>query len=627
MIKLFPKVSKLTILPDTEYNFKDNMTVFFTDNKVNVFTAFTNKKIFSSNNLENADIIFSFDCDMKAQSYKIDINDKINVYYGDDAGAYYASVTLNQLLSQTSVECCVIEDEPAIEIRGLMFDISRTKVAKVETIKKVLDLMSSLKMNHFELYVEGFSYEYKSFPQYLQEDGYISVEEYKELEKYANERFIDFVPNQNGFGHMTDWLEKEENADLRICPNGSYIWGRNRKASTLHPLKEGSLELIKKMYADMLPYTNSKYFNMNFDEPFELGKELTEEVCEEKGIGNVYIDYTLKVYDIIKLYNKTPIIWGDVLIKHKDLLHRLPKDMIFVDWGYDADYKFKSHAKSLNKRDIKFMCAPGTTSWCTWSSRTYDWFEQISNAVEAVKEYGGLGVLLTDWGDYGHLQFLPVSYAPLVYCGLYSWSYKPGTLNRTKDFLNKYVFKDKNELMASWFMDFGNYYYFDSDYHHNQTATFRQFMWSSAAITDLGEDDKQGIVDYYKSKVQPNELSAAKYKNFKAYFKYKLDSLKCVDLQCDDGKLIIDECIQSIKILMMIQDLAVSMNDDLPKEEKVKALKEVLESQNEIVCEQKRLWLARNKSGGLSRSVGYIEKFYKFVEIMLEYLDREGVNV
>ena len=56
------------------------------------------------------------------------------------------------------------------------------------------------------------------------------------------------------------------------------------------------------MYKDMLPYTNSKYFNMNFDEPFELGKGLTEEKAKEIGIGNLYIDYALKAYEECKKY-------------------------------------------------------------------------------------------------------------------------------------------------------------------------------------------------------------------------------------------------------------------------------------------------------------------------------------
>ena len=57
-------------------------------------------------------------------------------------------------------------------------------------MKYLVDIMSDLKMNHLELYVEGFSFEYKSFPQYLQENSYVTVEEYKELEEYCNKNAI-----------------------------------------------------------------------------------------------------------------------------------------------------------------------------------------------------------------------------------------------------------------------------------------------------------------------------------------------------------------------------------------------------------------------------------------------------
>ena len=50
----------------------------------------------------------------------------------------------------------------------------------------------------------------KSFPNVLDEKNYITLDDYLEIEKYANEYYLDFVPNQNGFGHMADWLAKEE---------------------------------------------------------------------------------------------------------------------------------------------------------------------------------------------------------------------------------------------------------------------------------------------------------------------------------------------------------------------------------------------------------------------------------
>ena len=54
----------------------------------------------------------------------------------------------------------VKKSEPDLKIRGFMLDISRNKVAKISTIKYIIDIMSDLKMNHFELYVEGLIDDY-----------------------------------------------------------------------------------------------------------------------------------------------------------------------------------------------------------------------------------------------------------------------------------------------------------------------------------------------------------------------------------------------------------------------------------------------------------------------------------
>ena len=58
--------------------------------------------------------------------------------------------------------------------------------------------------------------------------NYISVNEYKQIEKYANDHFIDLVPNQNGFGHMTEWLKLDEFKDLANVDGLFYMWGSNR---------------------------------------------------------------------------------------------------------------------------------------------------------------------------------------------------------------------------------------------------------------------------------------------------------------------------------------------------------------------------------------------------------------
>ena len=148
---------------------------------------------------------------MKEEAYILDVkNEKIRIEASSDKGIYYAIKTLKQIKNKQTIDCVLIEDSPDLLVRGAMIDISRSKVPKLKTLKEIVDLLSDLKYNHLELYVEGFSYEYASFPELLVDKNYITLNDYLELEKYANEHYIDLVPNQNGFGHMTDWLSKEK---------------------------------------------------------------------------------------------------------------------------------------------------------------------------------------------------------------------------------------------------------------------------------------------------------------------------------------------------------------------------------------------------------------------------------
>ncbi len=611
MNKLFPNVTSLKKLSGN-FNY-DKLNVFFKDMKVNVFISF-NKEFSFVDNIKDANVIFELDESLNIEGYKIVINDnKIVIYYSEYNGAYYALQTLKQILSNKEIPNLEIFDEPKTKVRGYMFDISRDKVSTVQTIKKVIDLMAELKMNHFELYVEGFSFEYKSFEKFLQEEGYITVSEYLEIQKYCNDRFIDFVGNENGFGHMAKWLETDEYKDLAVCPDGIMLWGRFRKPTTLNPLDPRSLELVKKMYSDMIPLTTSKYFNMNFDEPFELGHGATEGMCVE----DIYLDYTKKCYDEIKKYNKTPMMWGDVLIKHPNSWDKLPQDMIFIDWGYDGFYSFEKHAKALHDKNVKFMLAPGTTSWCSYFGRFLDWFENIKNSLDACYKYNGEGVILTDWGDFGHQQFLSVTYAPLVFFGLYGWNLEEGTILNIRGYLNDYIFKDSNQVIGDVLMSLSEYSSYETNYLSNGTKTFHRFMWSSCAIMDNEKDP----IGYYKNKIGTSVLSLTKHNMLFDYLDLKLKELNEAKLEKD--LITVDEIKQNINLIKMILDLDLAFNKEVSKKVRIKKLKNILKSQDDFINNQRRVWLNRCKKGGLESNIYYITSFLKFVKITLDYLKEE----
>ena len=604
MYKIFPKPKKMTTRAGQFH--LERRTAYFETPDERVLRELQSFSPFSCGKEEDSSLRFYTIPELGPQAYEIEVNEKAILIYASKAvGFFYAVKTLSQMISPL-MECVNIFDEPDIAVRGYMMDISRNKVPTLETIKSVVDLLATLKMNHFELYVEGFSFEYQSFKQYLQAESYITVEEYQALEHYANDRFIDLVPNQNGFGHMGEWLKQEELKDLAEAPEGIFLWGAHRPPSTLNPLDPRSIELVKQMYHDMLPYSNSPYFNMNFDEPFELGRGHSKTEVEQKGLANVYIDYTLKAYDEIKRYNKTPLIWGDVLIHHDEALSRLPKDMIFIDWGYDTTSPYQQHLKKLHDAKIPFMAAPGTSSWCSFLGRTKDALDTITNACIYVKEYQGEGVLLTDWGDFGHLQFLPISLVPLAYCGLMSYRVTTGVYRDLKHFVNRYIFQDKTGIIADCILNLGTYHQLENNFVDNGTHAFHILLW---AVYAMRESDP---ISFFKAKTQDKILSKAKYHIITQFFKTKREELALADVDL----LVKDELNHSISFVETLLKINQSMNEEYTKTERIAFLNQAIAMEQPLIKGLTTLWMARNKRSGLDNSIQYIKTLIQFTKIL-----------
>lgn len=527
--------------------------------------------------------------------------DRVQIISKTEKAAFYGLVTLKQLQSEQIIETQEIKDKPDLEVRGLMLDISRAKVLNVSSIKKIIDLVAELKYNHLELYVEGFSYEYKNIKEALADKNYLTQEEYLEVEKYAIEKYIDFVPNQNGFGHMSDWLALDKFKELAECPDGFEIWGSKRPPSTLDPTNPKSFELVKQMYEEMIPFTKSKYFNMNFDEPYELGHGKSKQECLKTSTEDVYIEYLEKLANVVRKYNKTPMIWGDVLVKHPDKISKLSKDIVFIDWGYNKAYDFVNHAKMLEELKVKYLLAPGTSTWSSITGRFIDMKETIENSTYASKKYHGLGILLTDWGDMGHLQYLPSSYLGFIYGAMLSWS--SGTIEDAEKYLAIIL---NDETLAKVIVELSHYHELEGEYRDYGTRLFASIMWAEHGKR---QDDK---VNFFLNRMKSNIISYEAVQNLHKLFtqeKNKLQNAK----ECLEK----DEIKNAILLLETLLDINERLHSYLDNcivnfDEPIKNLEKYLEN-------HKKLWLARNIKEGYAFSANRINWLIE----MLMCLDRK----
>lgn len=540
--------------------------------------------------LDDSSGVMNFICDnsLTQEAYKIKIErEQIEVYASSKQGAFYAVQTLKQIFNELEIPCMEIEDYPDLSVRGIMLDISRSKVPTLDTLKELVRLFASVKINHLELYVEGFSFEYESFKDEIAiNNNYFKLVDLFALEKYCNERFIDLVPNQNGLGHMADWLALEKYHSLAECEDGFYIWGADRKASTLDVNNPKSIELVKKLYDDMLPHFKSKYFHMNFDEPFELGQGKNKELVLKIGKDQVFINYFNELYNYIRKYDKTPLIWGDVLIKYPNSLSSLPKDVIFVDWGYNHRYDFSSHAELLEASNVKFMLAPGTVSWGNILGNEFDMMGSITNASAACKKHHGVGMLITDWGDIGHLQYLPVSIPGFIFGASSAWS------SISRDDLAKITddyFGQKG--LGSLIINLSRFTALEGEYRDYGCRLFYTILWAEHA------NNASNPVAFFLDKMKYNLIDEENIAQLRCFFDSQLKILNTFE-----SALVVDEIKNSIFLLKILIDINVKLTIIYKKnEDEIDFQKEI--SLLEIYSEEHlKLWNARNVPAGYKMS-------------------------
>jgi len=534
--------------------------------------------------------------DLADEGYTLEIGKGgVTIGYGSSAGAFYGANTLLQIVRQCpdSLPCLRIEDAPDFPVRGVMLDISRNKIPTMPTLYRLIDFLADLKINHLQLYIEGFSFAYPSFPQVWEGRTPVTGEEMERLDAYCKERFIDFVPNQNSFGHMAPWLSREEFRHLAECPDGFEApWGYNETPMTLNPLSEESLRFIERTYDDLLPHFTSRYFNVGCDETFDLGKGKSKEACERYGKGRVYLDYLLNIHELVKARGKTMMFWGDIVKEHPELVPELPDDIIAMEWGYDADQPSEEQCSRYAQAGVPFYVCPGTSSWNSITGVTGNMKQNIRNAASLGLKYGARGLINTDWGDAGHWQPTPVSYPGLLYGAAMSWGAERNAEIDLGEALTRLVFKDSAGRMGRIAVELGNYYLRETRDNFNGTGVFRTLHYHQL-------DDSNRFLDSLKLP----ELGRQDFERVRQYVSGLAEELDLVEMKCDDAELVMSEYRQAVGLILHGTKLGMFKRSELSREAAKQALQELAAELEQNMRELQANWLRRNRIGGLTDSM------------------------
>ncbi len=540
-----------------------------------------------------ARVVFQLNPDLvpHAQGYRIDIGDaEIRIDFRDAAGGYYAICTLEQVISQISLDPPIlpgmeIVDWPDFGARGVMLDISRDKVYKMETLFDLVDQLSAWKINQLQLYTEH-TFAYKKHEVVWKDASPMTAEEIQTLDAYCKERFIELVPNQNSFGHMERWLKHAEYAPLAEVL-GEYCapWGETKTGPySLAPLEPGSLALLASLYDELLPNFSSELFNVGCDETFDLGKGKSKTACAELGVGQVYLNFLLEIYKIVKRSGKTMMFWGDIILKYPEFLNQIPRDLIGLIWGYEDNYPFDQQASQFAAAGLRFYVCPGNSTWNSLAGRTDNTLENLKNAAINGLKYGAEGYLLTDWGDNGHWQTWPISFLGFVAGAAMSWCVAANIDAPVTALLNRYVFEDLSEITGNLAYDLGN-----AD-HAEQIALPGNggYFWPlQMSLEQIRSHHRYQPAMFVNGLLRLEELKQ-KYSGQSRMMQRDADLISCEFALTI--RMMEHACLRAL--FAFGEGDAAGLARDL----------------SEIMEEYRQVWLLRNRPGGLKDSMDRLEK-------------------
>jgi hexosaminidase len=359
------------------------------------------------------------------QGYVLNIGrDGVQIEFHETAGLWAAAATLRQLIREYGrrLPCLEIRDWPDFPRRGVMLDISRGRVPRLETLIGLVDQLADFKINEFQLYTEH-TFAYRNYAPVWRDWGALTGGEIERLDAHCRRLGIELVPNQNSFGHLRWWLEYPPLKKLAevAAPwpdeGGAFL----RYPSTLAPEHPGTLPFLRGLYDELLPHFRSDRFNVGCDETWDLGRGQSRQLCEKIGKGRVYLRFLKKIHRELAARKKRMMFWGDIILRHPKLVSELPRDVIALNWGYEAGHPFGHEAKTFAAAKVPFYVCPGTSTWMTMIGRHDNAFANLREAAKAGRRHGAEGFLIADWGDGGHPQPLAVSVLPYLFGAALAW--------------------------------------------------------------------------------------------------------------------------------------------------------------------------------------------------------------
>ena len=454
-------------------------------------------------NTGDADIVLAIDHDGNDDGcYTLDIgadcDPVVLVRAAGMRGLRYGTQTLRQIIRQNGrlLPGLHIEDEPSMDVRACSYDVSRGRVPTLDTLIALADTLCLYKYDQLQLYVEHTIDLPDSREAWAGHDP-LTAGDIMALDAHCADLGIELVPAMATFGHMYEILRTRTYRDLGEMPDRTdrpFSFVERMLHHTLNPVDPRSLEFVEKRMDAYSALFRSRRFNICADETFDLGRGASASEAEHIGLPRLYAGFVGALCDHLRNRGIRPMMYADIALKHPELLDQVSRDIELANWDYLANPSEDNVRKVAESGLGQYVC-PGVQTWNRLLPDLDAAWSNISHMCAYGHRHGALGMIATDWGDYGHVNDPAMSLPGLLYATECAWNDVPRDRTDVDRAVGCLAFADRSgrvpSLLAeaarlqtfSW-ADAVQYRELDDDGHANKDVLFV-----------LGQEDRDGSDD------------------------------------------------------------------------------------------------------------------------------------
>lgn len=297
------------------------------------------------------------------------------------------------------------EEKKHFENSGVMLDVSRNAVYKVQEVKNILGKMALMGHNRFMLYTED-TYEIKKYPYFGHLRGRYTKEELKEIDDYAYALGIEVIPCIQTLAHLKQALKWEYAEDFKDTQDILMV-GNDK-----------TYELVEAMIATLSETFRSRNIHIGMDEAMDLGRGKYINRNGYKSQYELMLEHLSKVCDITRKYGLKPMMWDDMFFRaaspnheyyeldtviSEEVINKIPEDISLVYWDYyhNEEYYYGKLLEIREKFNNPVIFAGGVWKWMGFAPHYQKTMVTTNAALTQCKEKGIKEVFATAWGDDG----------------------------------------------------------------------------------------------------------------------------------------------------------------------------------------------------------------------------------